>query len=482
MKKLIYIILLSFAASTVAFSQYIRIERTDVDSTRSSFITASYKFGMNIYAEDVAKCNGVAFEMRYNKKEFIKYSRYEKGDFKNVNITVIDDVDYVRVIVNASTGLQAGDKALENPKIVHLEFVVLQSAPDFESDDLDVEFAFLAPIATIFTEEEGISSVFLEANPVVYKVHGFINVWPGDTDNNGIVDYLDYEPINRNMSLGSQTKNMRSFKRKSPSTIWVPQRVLKWDSAMVTYADCDGNADITMQDALIVTYNLNKTHDIEGGIIKELPSDNALAKIAPKQYSSSETNIYTLSLNSDYDILAASGAVKVMNDNEIELVGIENSDVFNNKPFLLEHKASNAIEFAVGSTEGASQGINSGNLVNVVYKNINGSNSEPILEFSELKGITPNGAIVNLSRTTSVESEVESKETIVMQNGNIVYTGSKVARSVRIFDVLGNELVQVRSLVSGSSIPVRSTLQSGLYIAIINIDGNIYRQKFIYSN
>lgn len=476
MKHSIYIIILIITASIAASAQYIRIERTDVDSSRSTFITASYKFGFDIYAQDMANCNGVALEMRYTKKDFIRYSGYDAGDFKNINITVLNDVDYVRVIVNASSGLQADNNGIDNPMIVHLEFVVLQSAPDFELDELDAEFTFLAPIATYF-DDAGIQSVFLEANPVIYKIHGFINVWPGDTDNNGIVDYLDYEPINRFMSLGSKSKNMRSFKRKNPSSIWVPQRVLKWDSAMVTYADCDGNADITMQDALIVTYNLNKTHDIvqSGGIINQ-NNDYFLEDIAPKVYSDFTTTAVPVHISSPYQVLAVSGSLSLINNDKFKLIGIENGEMFEKMPYLLEYSDNGVIQFAVGSNDIELNADQSGVLINAVCKKVKDTDELPIIDTSELIGITNNGDFVALNSATSVV-ENNNTELFEIHNDFLLYTNLYIADNIEIFNIYGSSIYADRYITPNRIISL-DNFSNGVYFISVTIDGRKYIQKF----
>lgn len=475
MKNSIYLLIVLIAASMLASAQYIRIERTDVDSSRSTFITASYKFGMDIYAEDVANCNGVAFEMRYNKKDYIKYSGYDRGDFPNVNITVLNDVDYVRVIVNAGSGLQADDDGIDNPKIIHLEFVVLQSAPDFELEQYDTEFSFLAPVATYFSDN-GIQSVFLEANPIYYKIHGFINVWPGDTDNNGIVDYLDYEPVNRFMSLGSKSKNMRSFKRINSSSIWVPQRVLKWDSAMVTYADCDGNADITMQDALIVTYNLNKTHDIVAGGIKNQAYDAILSNITPKIYSNFDTKSENFHVDMPYNILAVAGSISIDNAEYFDIIGIENGDIFTSKPYILERNNSEAIEFAIGSNDFNSKQKVDNLLLKLIYRPIDDINEEPIFNLNDLVGITDNGSIIPLNRISSVKESLNSN--FFNKEGDLlIYINQFESESILIYDYLGNLIFSDQNISQFQTIDI-TNYSTGIYFVLISSGNQIYQEKF----
>ncbi len=127
--------LIAFLASANhALAQRIEVVRTDVDSTREDFITASYIFGIDVFAMDVEHCNSVGFDLHYTHQEYVKFNQWSTGDFGKRSITsVIDTTDpatgerFLYVIVSSTVPLEKG--GLTNPRVIHLEFALTRSAP-----------------------------------------------------------------------------------------------------------------------------------------------------------------------------------------------------------------------------------------------------------------------------------------------------------------------------------------------------------------
>jgi hypothetical protein len=80
-----------------------------------------------------------------------------------------------------------------------------------------------------------------------------ISVWPGDTDNNGIVDGRDILPVSMYWKKTGQT-------RIPASTAWEAQQATPWTPQEATYADADGNGIIDGRDILPIGANWKKTH------------------------------------------------------------------------------------------------------------------------------------------------------------------------------------------------------------------------------
>ena len=188
-KFLKILILLAFSAVSV-YSQSVIIKRTDVDSSRYGFITATFTFGMDIYLQDLPKSNSVAFQLKYNKSNFVKFSQWLEGDFGLPQVVAFEDTSgYGRLIVAVSNGMTTIPDSIKTPKVIHLEFVVMQTALNADV----VNFSFDRPVATTITD--GLREIIdLKSDSIAYDVHGFVYVWPGDTDNNGLVDHLDFAP------------------------------------------------------------------------------------------------------------------------------------------------------------------------------------------------------------------------------------------------------------------------------------------------
>ncbi len=128
-------------------SQSIKVVRSDVESARSGFITAGYVFGFDIYLDSVSRSNGVSFELQWDTPQYIKFSQWKIGDIGNrAQAYVMDKIDQFagHIYAVVGTGLQLDSSILENPKVLRLEFVLLQNAPDGNK----VTFKFIKPTAT----------------------------------------------------------------------------------------------------------------------------------------------------------------------------------------------------------------------------------------------------------------------------------------------------------------------------------------------
>ena len=97
--------------------------------------------------------------------------------------------------------------------------------------------------------------------------NGFINVhsaegliWPGDTDNNGIVTELDVLPIG---VYWRQIGNART----SSSLVWEANDYPGgWEIDVASLADCDGNGEVNIADVLAIGLNWQATHSATMGL------------------------------------------------------------------------------------------------------------------------------------------------------------------------------------------------------------------------
>ena len=81
MKNLIlYIIALAFITVS-ATSQTLRIERTDVDTARHGHVTANFKFGIDVYIDEIENVNSASFQLQWNFGDFVHFSGYKIVDF-----------------------------------------------------------------------------------------------------------------------------------------------------------------------------------------------------------------------------------------------------------------------------------------------------------------------------------------------------------------------------------------------------------------
>ncbi|MBI5325123.1 MAG: T9SS type A sorting domain-containing protein [Ignavibacteriae bacterium] len=486
MKKttnLLLIILAFLLIYSFAFGQSLKVIRTDVDTLRSGFVTATYTIGIDIVAEGVTNCNGVTFEMSYDSFNYIRYSQWQHGDFGLKTTTaVISEEDNPlyqgKVYVGATSGEDIGNASIDNPKVIHLDFVVTPDAPNGGT----ITLSFTNAMAVINDSATGGTIINLQSQPVTFNIHGFVDVYPGDTDNNGIVDNRDFAYIDLYMGYGTEAQPVRSFKRENPSTLWEAQKCLLWDDAMATYADCDGNGEVTVTDVLVWKYNFLKIHSAAVKVKDNTQSDD----LRNSEFVKSDKSIsIPICIYSADHFLGVSGKLLLENKNDYKILGIEKGELLNNRQAFIYSSINQnlrEIEFAIGSTDEYLSG-NNGIIAYLVVEALN-KNSENNLniDIKNLTGISPEGILFPIESTsTDVKENFQKVQKIeYFNNDNIFSIFSENLKNAHnepiIIDLIGN-IIHCRYLYENGNLTIDiSRLISGIYFiryiannSIINI-------------
>lgn len=239
-----------------ASGQTLRFLRTD-PTTNPTAITATKLFGFDVLADSITSVTAVSFELRYTNAQYVRLAAWKPRQLSQHSVYVIDLSDTATgtgsIHIAALSGIAATEQGMNSPTVLHLDFVVLPHAPhrlQVQFDAVNVEAVIGGPVPQI---------VPLRAIPAIMQVHGFVNVYPGDANNDGRVDQRDFSTVALYLGQGSSGQ-FRGYPRWPASTLWQPQRVLAWEQEQATFADCDGSGDITLADALVVKMNFDSTH------------------------------------------------------------------------------------------------------------------------------------------------------------------------------------------------------------------------------
>ncbi len=466
--KYIIIMILMLCFSELS-AQSLKIVRTDVDSTRSSFVTATFLFGFDIYLEDVEKCRGVSFRLDYDLTDYIHFSEYAMDNFgENALAVVHNKIDklakkgslYIGVGINDDIDVEGFD----NPNVIHLEFGVSQSVE--HNEELTLNFQ---NIYAVISTDTGRAIINIAKEPIIYNIHSFVDVWPGDADNNGEVDENDFIPINFYMGYGSATKNMRSFKRRSASTIWAPHKVLAWDDNAATYADCDGNGDVTTSDLLVVNMHLpNKI---------EKKSESSLSKIfEEKTYRKPGTHAIPIYIGNNEPYTGAAGTIKWDHFPEnVKVLGLERGDIFTgDAAFFVSYADDNnsSAQIAFINTDKSDFAEKEGVLAYLIVEN---GLPEIAPKVESLMGVSPFSYLFPLEQTTSVQDIKENQKCIeYSQSNNHLRFESSCGdiKLVELFDILGKNAItdQGREYNPGEIYISTDNIPAGLYYAVIHYD------------
>jgi len=437
MKKIPLIILFFLISLDISYSQSIKIMRNDVDSNRSSFITAGYVFGFDVYLDSISQCNGVSFELNWDFPAYVQFSQWKIGDIGSKALAyVVDksDQNNGKLSVAVGTGLPLDQSIIPNPKVIHLEFVLLQTA----INETKVTYKFISPSASIVLDSLPIIAN-LAAEDFTFSVHGMIDVYPGDSNNDGVVDSKDFTQSLFYLGMGPLTKSVKTFKRNYASTYWTPQKSLTWDVAAATYADCDGNGEINMSDLLIISYNLGKSH--YGSIAMPDKSQKYDNRILSGNYKIQLNNSTTQKLYS------AVYTLKFKDENTLNsFVGVDASATFGSNSYAFYKIDGNLLHFIVGNNDNNSIDGNITDVqTNLLFRENNKSNTE--FEVIEAKAINENGDVFSLLNTTTDIFEInnlDNKTNEINMNINIqnkeltVNTLTEYIQYLKIFDLNGN--------------------------------------------
>ncbi len=467
LRNIIPILILILIFSFNLNSQSIKLVRTDVDSARANFVTATYMFGFDVVIDGVKNCNGVEFELAFNNTNYVHYSDWKVGGFgENATTVVIPIIDTLsnsgKVYVLVISGDPIHEAKLSDTTVIHLDFVVSQKA----EHGRQVTFVFNNAHATVYQDSIGVV-LDLDSEPFVYDIHGFVNVWPGDTDNNGIVDEVDMDMIALHLFHGASTKKMRSFKRENASTLWHAQRVLAWDSAEVTYADCDGDANITAYDMLVIPLNFAEQHGI-----KKNNNGKVQSNFVNYKYEKSADSYEIPVFISPNDEFIASYFRFKWSGEDFKILGFEKSNYFDSDEFLYADIDNDKKEaYVLVGNYGRKSEIKSGNLFKVVVdKRIDIINSY----IKEAVAVTPYRDFIHLdfNAISDVNYKINTEDYVSFYENNWEYYiefSKNLSGELSIFNLLGTEVFTEK--FSGNFLSFnKSQLNRGFYLIVLNTE------------
>lgn len=422
-----------FFCAITAKSQTVRLVRTDVDSTRENFVTATYMFAFDIAVENLENCNNASFRLKYDNASFVKYSGASIVDFGEEGTLFVyqNDVsggDETILDIGVFSGQPLQENEFDDPTLINLEFVVLPTAPDNET----VNFSFENAFGASFIDGVG-QSIPLSAAPVNYDIHGFVEVWPGDSDRDGDVDNIDWTIVYENLKFKERFPGFRSFKRENPSTLWKPQRALVWDVEDATYADCDGDGEISVTDGAVVLLNITEDEGVAPPVGTAV---NSAKENVENKLNESEIRVPIKAYGKNY--FGILGSIELKNDIKDDFIRIEKGELFGHNSNIMFELKENEIEFVLGEFDPNFSINENGTVAYLVFEKKSKISSSDY-SINNLKGITKAKNLIDLNIVNSID--VESSEIILEETRDQIRINSRsIIGNIQIFDLNGSQL------------------------------------------
>ena len=494
MKKYTIILLFALMQLSVWATPTIRFERTDVEGKSANFVTATYSFGIDIIIDSLEHCSNVSFELYHNQTRYVKFSEYYRSEDWLINddwsqvITIIDKnsidnaSDKATIAIQAGTMSPADINSPNNPKIIHLEFVVAPSAINGGSLDFTIDKIKATYYKNV--DNQIIDTLIPITFKVSYNIHSYVNVWPGDADCNGKVDTYDNAVIS--LYLNYPKNGSRSFKRQNTSILWQPQLCIAWDTLAATFADCDGNSIVTTSDYAVVYVNYDSLHNDFCKITPAVPPIENNLQLVSQNENISKIDVVFLEGNkvipisiSNYneDIAGVAGIIDY-SDLDVELEGIKAGNLFGDKVIthFYNNKDTKQASFCIAIDKNYLPELLGNNVAELYIKdNTNSVDNIAIIDFIAFNKF---GKTKELYQTyTSIALEKEMDFFAKVLDGKLILSNADGIESIIVLNYFGSEVANFSA--NDQHIYSINNLPIGVYFVVGKLSDKIKTTKII---
>ncbi len=466
--------------ATTVQAQTILVERADrpPSTGKNHFLTATQPFSLNVRVEGLNNIKGVFFEMQWTNAGAIRFDGWSAdGAYAESELTVppvrTNQANGTGSIsVAAQLANPVGRPGLNDHTVIRLNFIGAANAVH----NSRVRFSFTKPEAVVGNIDRSIER--LVGISKSYDVHGFVDVWPGDANNDRVVDHSDWSVISQFFDDGDPAGRIRGFARDPASTIWAAQRALSWDSVRVTYADADGSGRVDNTDFLVVMANFDRIH--VGAVKKK--DDEINGGSGTKNFGSDKLNAtYSIPVTVESDEIGLGLAGRISWAHlpaGVEVVGITNGEVFLQPGGQFVDAINNdtrSVSLAIGHFYPHPGVRLNGTVAYLQVESATPLEQNLSIKLDDARGITRNRGIFALEGTVSSADETETSQHLLTLSPNpaddivrIAAETSETIESIEVFNLRGEQKTAVAEVREQSVLLHTSGLVPGAYIVRVH--------------
>lgn len=199
---------------------------------------------------------GISFRLNYTSTNYVNFMTAEPGPFIGSDVIFFPTPDDPNGKVAIGISRKAGQGGVNgNGSIAKIKFITELSTPhntpvDFTISDVTANNSVGNPIS-------------LTSGALKITIQAGVLVWPGDTNNSGLVDQADILPLGLHWERIGQA-------RQGASVMWAGQLATPWTPQAATFADANGDGIVNQTDVLPIGLNWNKAHTLVL-LAKEIP-------------------------------------------------------------------------------------------------------------------------------------------------------------------------------------------------------------------
>jgi uncharacterized delta-60 repeat protein len=203
------------------------------------------EFFVDVVVSSVRILFGVSFELTYNTTS-VDALAAEAGSFLGSDVLFFPQLDDAAGKVSIGITRKQGQGGVSGSGVVtRIKFKSLATTPP----GTQVVFALRNVTAN---DPDGKAISLVASATITVTITGVI-VWPGDTNNDRLVNQVDVLPLGLHWSRTGPA-------RQNASTSWIGQVALPWSPEAATHADANGDGVVNQADVLPIGLNWQKTH------------------------------------------------------------------------------------------------------------------------------------------------------------------------------------------------------------------------------
>ncbi len=209
-------------------------------------------------ANPVTDLFGVSFDLNYTNTNYINYLASEAGAFMGSDVIFYPTSDDANGKVSIGISRKAPQAGVTGfGTVARVKLIADAATPNNTSIQL--------AIANVTANNSAGAAITLAPGSLTITIQSGLIVWPGDTNNNGLVDQADILPLGLYWGKTGPA-------RQNASMAWSGQLATPWNPQAATYADATGDGSVNQADVLPIGFNWNKTHT---GVLvtAELPAE-----------------------------------------------------------------------------------------------------------------------------------------------------------------------------------------------------------------
>ncbi len=434
---------------------------------------------------------GVSFHLEWNKPEYIEYDSYSNGAVLGSNPIVLVQPFNNRIEVGAT---RTSGSSTSGGVVIVCTLKVKSQPPQQENITLT-----LTNITA--TQSDGSSLNLETCGTSIINFSSCIEVWPGDANNDGVVNVSDLLRIGLHYNKTGPARNS-----DSPNN-WVAQCVSSgWNPEAAAYADCNGNGLVNAGDVLAIGLNYGRTHGTMAKVSTKEETDSKVWMQVYDKHNLPKTlkslnvgeefylSIQGSSLNKTAGLafsLEFEGGILELVEGELQV-----GKIFDEDALIIAHQIieENKIEIGLSNKNG-NKISKEGEIVRVKLKLKTKDNLKVYIK--EMIQMNTDGEyMVSVMDTDNLESQLsgnkEIEEYTLSNYPNPFNPMTKIEFSIpeqsrvdmKIYNVLGEEVAELiggREL-EGGKYEVEwdaSNLPSGIYIYSLRTNNNTIVKKML---